>query len=334
MLVSPSDNHRNRLIAYGVCVPLAIAGFGLALKYPIGLVLVPIAAGLFYLIRLQTKRRLKIMAAPFPESWEATLQTQVDYFGALSDERKTRFRNLVKVFLDEIQITGIRTEVDEPTRVLIAASAVIPIMGFEDFEYSRLGEVLVYPGSFDQQYQTDAGDHANTLGLVGTNHLSGVMILSKPSLIAGFQNSSDKRNVGIHEFAHLVDRADGEIDGIPPTITAETFDPWVRWVGEELKRDDVQTEHIDDYAYTNEAEYFAVLTEYFFESPKLLEKKNPKLYGMLRKMYHQDTKRLFSGRKPKRGRVGRNSPCPCGSGDKYKKCCLRKSRKGFPKSSA
>lgn len=333
MLVSTSDNRRNRLLAYSVCVPIAIAGLGCALKYPIALVLVPIAAGLFYLIRRQTRRRFKIIATPFPESWEATLQTQVDYFRALSDEGKTRFRNLVKVFLDEIQITGIRTDVDEPTRVLVAASAVIPIMGFEDFEYSRLGEVLIYPGSFDQKYQTDTGEHANTLGLVGNKHLSGVMILSKPSLIAGFQNSSDKRNVGIHEFAHLVDRADGEIDGVPPTVTAETFDPWVRWVGEELKRDDVQGEHIDNYAYTNEAEYFAVLTEYFFENPKVLEKKNPKLYRMLRKMYHQDTKRLFSGRKPKRGRIGRNSPCPCGSGDKYKKCCLRKTRKGFPASS-
>ena len=26
----------------------------------------------------------------------------------------------------------------------------------------------------------------------------------------------------------------------------------------------------------------------------------------------------------KKDKAGRNDPCPCGSGKKYKKCCLRK----------
>jgi len=331
MLVTAADNRRNRLIALGVSIPVALLGIAFAWQLPLTLLLVPVAAIVFLVIRHRTKRRLRVIAMPFPEAWEATLQTQVDYFERLSDDRKNRFRNLVKVFLDEVAITGIRTDVDEPTRALVAASAVIPIMGFDDFEYSRLGEVLIYPGSFDEGYQSESDGDANILGMVGTHHLSGVMILSKPSLIAGFRDASDKRNVGIHEFAHLVDRADGEIDGVPPTVCAETFDPWVRWVGEELKRDVTKSEHIDDYAYTNEAEYFAVLSEYFFENPGLLEKRNPELYQMLRKMYHQDTKKLLSGGPIRKGRIGRNSPCPCGSGEKYKKCCLRKTKRGFPR---
>lgn len=329
MLVTNADNRRNYSIALGVSIPLAVFAIGLAFRFPIALTLLPLAGGLFYWIRHETRRRLKIMASPFPETWEATLQTKVGYFRALSEEQKVRFRNLMKVFLDEVQITGIQTDVDETTRALVGASAVIPIMGFDDFEYSRLGEVLIYPGSFDNQYQTEADGDANILGMVGTSHLSGVMILSKPSLIAGFQNESDKRNVGIHEFAHLVDRADGDIDGVPPSICSETFEPWVRWVGDELKREATHNEHIDDYAYTNEAEYFAVLTEYFFENPALLQQKNPDLYQMLRKMYHQDTKKLLANLPKRRGRIGRNSPCPCGSGEKYKKCCRRKALRGF-----
>lgn len=89
---------------------------------------------------------------------------------------------MVKIFLDEVRITGIRTEVDDTVRVLVAASAVIPIFGFHDWEYNRLGEVLVYPNSFDEKYRSSGTPAENTLGMVGVGHLRGVMILSKPSL--------------------------------------------------------------------------------------------------------------------------------------------------------
>lgn len=326
MLVDSQTDALNRKIAIGVSATIALSAIAAGFYRPVLWFALPLAGLAYFLIRRQTLRRRSVIAQPFLDVWEATLQTHVAYYRNLAPERKTRFQNLVKVFLDEVDITGIRTEVDESTRALVAASAVIPIMGFEDFEYSGLGEVLIYPGSFDDNYQTEANGSANTLGMVGLNHLSGVMILSKPSLIAGFANQTDKRNVGIHEFAHLVDKQDGHIDGVPVGIDPETFDPWVKWVGEELRREVGDSEHIDDYAYTNEAEYFAVLTEYFFESPELLEQKNPKLYQMLRKMYHQDPKRVFGNRgKHGRRRVGRNSPCPCGSGEKFKKCCSRKS---------
>ncbi|RLE25810.1 MAG: hypothetical protein DRJ61_05385 [Acidobacteria bacterium] len=57
--------------------------------------------------------------------------------------------------------------------------------------------------------------------MVGTGALNRLMILSKPDLLAGFHNSTDKRNVGVHEFAHLVDKSDGTIDGLPGVSPAE-----------------------------------------------------------------------------------------------------------------
>lgn len=297
---------------------------------PWWLIGIPTAAGLYWFWRRTTARRSRVAEKPFPEAWEQALRRYVTFFAALDDQGKERFRRLMKVFLDEVTVTGIRTEVDEPTRALVAASAVIPIFGFDDWEYSGLGEVLVYPDTFNEDYQSEAADDRNTLGMIGVKHLSGVMILSKPSLIAGFRNDNDKRNLGIHEFAHLVDKQGGQVDGVPAGIPNATYDPWVKWVGQEVRGDGKPKKHINDYAYTNEAEYFAVLSEYFFEKPKLLEHKNPKLYSMLQKMYRQNPKRLFSGAPKKRGRVRRNDPCPCGSGDKYKKCCRRKSMKGVP----
>ncbi len=327
MLVDAAANAHNRKTAFWISGWVALAGCILAWFSPWALILLPAAVGIFFLLRRKTLRRLRVIAQPFPEVWEATLQSQVEYFRGLAAEQQNRFRNLMKVFLDEVTITGIRTDVDEQTRALVAASAVIPILGFDDFEYAGLGEVLIYPNSFDEGYRSDGCQDAHTLGMIGTHHLSGVMILSKPSLVQGFANTTDKRNVGIHEFAHLVDKADGDVDGVPlgSDAGAETYEPWVRWVGKELHREVSSNEYIDDYAFTNEAEYFAVLSEYFFEAPESLEQKNPKLYQMMRKMYHQNPKRILHHVMKRPGRVGRNSQCPCGSGKKYKHCCKSKS---------
>ena len=273
---------------------------------------------------------MAVLAQPFPEIWASILRQRVLYYNALDAAKQGRFRKLVAVFLDEIRITGIRTDVDEVTRVLVAASAVIPIFHFDDWEYPRLGEVLIYPDSFDDSYKSDGDGQRDTLGMVGTGHLSGVMILSKPALITGFDRARDKDNVGVHEFAHLVDGADGAIDGLPPGVPADIARQWVEWVARELEEPS-QHDHIRDYAYTNEAEYFAVLSEYFFEAPQALRQKDPKLYDMMSQMFRQDTAGFLPGaRRVRHKRVGRNKPCPCGSGKKFKKCCLRNARRGIP----
>ena len=81
---------------------------------------------------------------------------------------------------------------------------------------------------------------------------------------------------------------------------------------------------IDAYALTNEVEFFAVVSEYFFEKPGLMKRKHPELYGALARVFRQNmlarVGNMVTGRS--RGRLGRNSPCPCGSDRKYKKCCL------------
>ena len=328
MLVTEESNRSNQRHASAFATVVAVIIGLMALKWHLAVFALPLVGCVYHLLRRRTLRRIKIVAEPFPAVWEEVLQQNVVFYQALDEAGQERFRNLVKVFIDEVPVTGIRTDVDDTTHVLVAASATIPIFGFEDWEYSGLGEILIYPGAFNEEYQTDEGVSRNTLGMIGVNHLSGVMILSKPDLISGFQNHKDKRNVGIHEFAHLVDKADGSVDGLPNRVAGDAAAPWIGWGAEELKRDPRAREEIDDYAYTNEAEYFAVLSEYFFEAPELLQKRHPEVYGMMRKMYHQDTRSFLSVVKPRARRVGRNSPCPCGSSKKYKKCCGLRTKRG------
>jgi Mlc titration factor MtfA (ptsG expression regulator) len=331
MLVTPSTNRQNQnwavTVAAGTLVAFATLGFFFP-WYLSGLLLGPVV---YWWCRRRNVRRLHVMKQPFPPVWEGILRSRVAYFNALGGEQRERFRQLTKIFLDETRITGIRTDVDETTRVLVAASAIIPVFNFDDWEYSGLGEVLIYPSSFDDNYRADGNVAGGTLGMVGVGHLSGVMILSKPALINGFDIEADKNNVGIHEFAHLIDGADGAIDGIPPGIPADIARTWIEWVGKELAEPPGRRSHVKPYAYTNEAEYFAVLVEYFFEAPDTLKRKNPDLYHMMAKMFRQDTAKFLPGVTGRRARrFSRNSRCPCGSGKKFKKCCLRNASIGVP----
>ena len=278
------------------------------------------------------RKRQKIISNPLPAPWITILKGRVAFYNALCDQEKLRFQKLVNIFINETRITGIDTEVDDACRVLVAASAIIPVFGFPDWEYSMLNEVLIYPNRFDGSHGPKTDDSANTLGMVGCtgSAFNGLMILSKHDLFRGFEIHGDKENVGVHEFAHLVDKGSGAIDGIPAGMPDECIGIWTKLVGQELEKQG--DSDIPDYVFTNREEFLAVITEYFFESPKNLEKQHPEIYELLSKSFKQNPRKTFAEVvkkifRPSRRRTGRNAPCPCGSGIKYKRCCLKKARK-------
>ncbi len=302
MLVTPEIDRRNRRSSRWVAGLVAIMVTSLALLgmpvghapgYAAGCLFFGglFGLGAYWLSRRKCRHRLKVMNRPFPAEWAEILNARVAFYGALNDADKDRFRKLAQIFLSEVRVTGIRTEIDDTIRLLVASSAVIPIFGFHDWDYSRLGEVLVYPDAFNDEYQTD-GDDRRILGLTGLASLSGVMILSKPALLAGYSGAFAKENVGIHEFAHLLEQ-EAESHGLPAEVPYDTVREWIAFVARELKDPQHSRTHINEYGYTNEHEFFAVLTEYFFKSPDTLKQQDPKLYDMLRGIFHQDPASLF-----------------------------------------
>jgi Mlc titration factor MtfA (ptsG expression regulator) len=295
------------------------------------LVLIPLSILVAYLVHTgltrKIRRRREILSRPFPAAWEAVLQREVVFFRALSPDDRQRFRREMQIFLGEKRITGIGFKLDTTTRVLTAASAIIPIFGFPEWEWDQISEVLVYPDRFDNDFDFENGTQRHTLGMVGTGPMNRLMILSQPDLLTGFRNPGDKRNVGFHEFAHLVDKSDGTIDGLPAVgLERAAIGPWIELVRRKMEEIRRGQSDINPYGLTNEAEFFAVATEYFFERPGVMERKHPELYAMLSKVFNQSfgERASIMAKEIKRGRLrfGRNSPCPCGSGKKYKKCCL------------
>lgn len=258
-----------------------------------------------------------------PEKWKKILEERVLFYKNLDESKRKRFEIDVYRFLAEIKVIGVQTEVTLEDRLLVASSAVIPLFGFPAWSYNYLDEVLLYPSSFDRDFNLGNSQEIIT-GMVGTGAMEGKMILSKPSLHAGFDITNDKRNVGIHEFVHLFDKENGSVDGVPPGFEDKAYAlPWLDFINEKTNQIISNRSDIDGYATTNRQEFFAVACEYFFESPHLLKKKHPKLYDHLTRAFNQGlTEALDPSTSLNDVTVSRNEPCPCGSGEKYKRCCL------------
>ncbi|UEG50808.1 zinc-dependent peptidase [Ferruginibacter lapsinanis] len=215
------------------------------------------------------------------------LEKQVLFFSRLSVEEKTRFIEEVKYFLASVKITGVDTGITETDKLLVASSAVIPVFHFKGWRYYNLQEVLLYSDAIDMNFSS-TGQGRDILGMVGTGYLEGKMLLSKPALELGFDNRTDKNNTAIHEFVHLIDKMDGETDGVPKLLMNQQYViPWLDMIHQEMKKIAANRSDINVYAYTNQTEFFAVVAEYFFERPDLLQQKHPDLYKMLLMMFKQ-----------------------------------------------
>lgn len=270
------------------------------------------------------QKRVADMPAEFPAKWRIILNEKIPFYRHLDTPEKDRFEMGIIRFLTRVRITGVKVDVDITDKLLVASSAVIPVFGFRDWHYSFLNEVLLYPDSFDYQYEINSKEDV-ILGMVGSGTMEGKMILSKPALHRGFDNTTDKQNVGIHEFVHLLDKEDGSIDGIPGTLQDKAYAiPWLNLIHRQMAMIAKGKSDINAYGATNEKEFLAVASEYFFERPELLQKNHPDLYQQLSMAFRQDTAHLLTGSLPEKVELRRNDPCPCGSGRKFKKCCMNK----------
>lgn len=235
-------------------------------------------------IRKTNKKKEKPVTNP--GSLHGLLQEHVRFYQRLSTEDQSLFRHRVAHFLDTTAITPVgEVTLRELDRVYVGASAIIPIFSFKDWTYNNLNEVLIYGEYFTKDFDRDAAQK-HVMGMVGDGAMHRMMILSLPALRAGFEENG-AGNTGIHEFVHLLDKADGATDGVPEyMLPKELVAPWVRYAQEGIRDIRNRRSEINPYGATNDAEFFAVISEYFFQKPQLLEEHHPELFKILEEIYH------------------------------------------------
>lgn len=241
-------------------------------------------SGLIYFI---IRRRLgfkKKMLPGMSESGRAYLENRIKFYQKLNKTEKKEFEDRVIHFINTTQITGYGDlEVTFTDQLLVGISAIIPIFRFKKWKYDFLNEVILYPKAVEGKGIYE-GSYVN--GLVGSGPMEGRMILAKDALYHAYSNNTDRKNVGIHEFAHIIDKQDGVIDGVPSLLLDEVeIGPWLELVRSKSKEIKNKEAKINEYALTNDAEFFAVVTEYFFEHPEMMVKKHPDLYKALSEIY-------------------------------------------------
>ncbi len=220
---------------------------------------------------------------PFPQLWRDILAERVQFYNRLSQTDKTEFERKVHIFLLNVRIVGMETEVSHEDKILIAAGAVIPIFRFSKWNYVNLEEVQLYPDKFPIP---NTSQMAN--GLVGWGAMEGKMMLSRKAVHHGFYDNTDNKNVAIHEFIHILDKQDGAIDGMMGKVMNDIdIMPWLHIINIKMNEIDFGDSSIRDYGSANKAEFLAVVSEFFFENPERLKTEHPGLFNALDSFYNE-----------------------------------------------
>ena len=249
---------------------------------------------MFNLIQNWLDRRIITRSPITAKQWSATYQS-LPLLVHLSDADKQRLQELVILFLHRKVFEGAHNlQITQAMKLIIAMQACLPILHLGLDCYDGWYSVIVYPAGFaPKRVVTDEYgiEHHVQSGLSGESWQRGPVVLSwNETEHAGV---IDGHNLVIHEFAHKLDMQNGVANGFPPLHSNMKSKDWVAAFSAGFEEFQHRCHHghkngIDCYGSTSPAEFFAVLSEVFFEKPHLLQNHYPAIYMQLRLYYQQD----------------------------------------------
>ena len=246
---------------------------------------------------LVERRRRALRGRPFPDAWHRIIEERVPQVRALPVELRRELEGHIHVFLAEKGFSGCDgLEITDEVRVTIAAQACLLILNRPTGYFPKLRQILVYPGAFlvERVRPEPSGVLQETRqALSGESWSHGQVVLSWEDTLEGAAIPDDGRNVVLHEFAHQLDQEKGFANGAPGIGSRRARERWARVLGEEFARlqYNVMTQTpalFSAYGATSPAEFFAVITETFFEQPALMRHHHPALYAELAALYRVD----------------------------------------------
>jgi Mlc titration factor MtfA (ptsG expression regulator) len=244
----------------------------------------------------KNRRRAALREQPLTDSERAILKKNVPYLTKLDDDDREELDGLVRIFLAEKAFEGCGgLALTEEIKVTIAAQACLLLLHRETDVYPGVESILVYPSAYRAPSKNVEGGVVieSEQARLGEASMRGVVVLSWDHVKSGAAQPADGQNVVLHEFAHQLDGEDGAMDGAPDLGARAKYTSWAHVLGDEFgelsaKLHAGRGSDIDSYGATNPAEFFAVVTEMFFEKPRALKQRHPDLYEQLAAFYKQD----------------------------------------------
>lgn len=252
------------------------------------------------LIRDWRRRRLLRRRTVPVDAW-CQLCAGVPLLSALNADERERLRLLASVFLAEKSVIGVQgVELSQNQKTLLAALATLPVLNLHVDWYDGVREIIVYPAEFVPRHEvTDEHGvvHLRHAPLSGESWVNGPVILSWPDVECSLE--LDGYNVVIHEFAHKLDMRSGDANGMPPLHAGMSAAEWSNAFQRAFDALNAELDAgyetvIDPYAAEEPGEFFAVISEMFFECPLDLREKYPQIYDQLEAFYRQDPVQRFT----------------------------------------
>jgi len=246
------------------------------------------------------RRRRKLKGEPFPSTWETIVRTNCAHYSRLNAEERARLRAFILVFAAEKSWEGCRgLELDDEIRVTISAQAGVLVLGLAHQYYRNVQTILVYPTTVVTPerplgaFEVPGAPVTSGIPILGEAQLRGPVLLVWDAVKRSARHPEQGHDVVYHEFAHKLDMLDGAADGTPPRESRAELKRWAEVCSRAFLalRDRVAAgvpTFLDAYGATSEAEFFAVATEFFFDKPLAMQRREPELYGLLRDFYRQD----------------------------------------------
>jgi Mlc titration factor MtfA (ptsG expression regulator) len=250
---------------------------------------------------LRRRRRRKLSAHAPPAEWRRIAEANIPSFARLSAAEQTELLTHARILLHEKHWEGSGgLELTEAIRVTIAVQAARLLLGNPGDYFPNVRTVLIYPSTVAQTGARHEGggvwsEHERPEAGLATGRM-GVIVLAWDSVRHSARTPDDGYDVVLHEFAHALDFEEGHFNGAPALDSAQEYRAWARALQPAFEQhqravDSGAKTLLDAYGAINPAEFFAVLTETFFERPMELKRKHPGIYDQLRHFYRQDPAR-------------------------------------------
>ena len=228
--------------------------------------------------------------------WKSVI-SKLTVIKSLQTKELRQLKKLTTLLLYNKNFVGVQgLELSEEHKLIIATQACLPILKLDISYYDGWHDVVVYPDTFIVYRDTTDSNglvHSNRSTLSGEAWSRGPVILSWSDVQLDSFELREGHNVVIHEFSHKLDMLNGRANGMPPLHPTMHRQEWTDSLSKAYDRlknkyERHQHAHINEYATTNPAEYFAVTSEYFFTAPAILKKHSPEVYSQLMLFYKQD----------------------------------------------
>lgn len=243
----------------------------------------------------QRRRERVLREAQVDEAaWSRELESY-SFTRVLNPGERARLKQLVILFLAEKPVNGAgNLHIDNGARLAIAVQACMLILNLDLDWYKSWTEVIIYPGEFvARREEIDEAGVVHTVvePMSGESWEHGTVVLSWADVQQAGQGEG--YNVVIHEFAHQIDMLNGDANGFPPLHKGMDRAQWASALSVAYEHfckrvDDCEDTAIDEYAAENPGEFFAVISEAFFETPLAVRKEYPDVYAQLVLFYRQD----------------------------------------------